>query len=196
VADWSYDPIQAARLELGSEVASTLVTVTERSQHTANGFANWDRQYGEFYIEETGIVADALEEALVQDYDGVIRIAPAIPPGWDFDGSVFVRARTRVDVQVHDGAVTTVVLEPGITQQLRVRNPWPRQAVDVVSNTGARILSGDVGPVLRLRVMAGGRYLLTRHDRPIAAEKFAPVSGSPASSVKTLGPVHIGLAAR
>jgi alpha-L-fucosidase 2 len=196
VADWSYDPIQAARLELGSEVASTLVTVTERSQHTANGFANWDRQYGEFYIEETGIVADALEEALVQDYDGVIRIAPAIPPGWDFDGSVFVRARTRVDVQVHDGAVTTVVLEPGITQPLRVRNPWPGQAVDVVSNTGAKILSGDVGPVLRMRVMAGGRYLLTRHDRPIAAEKFAPVSGSPASSVKTLGPVHIGLAAR
>ena len=119
VADWSFDPIQAARLGLGSEVGSTLVTVTERSQHTVNGFANWDRSYGEFYIEETGIVADALQEALVQDYDGVIRIAPAIPPGWDFDGSVFVRARTRVDVQVHDGAVTTVVLEPGITQQLR-----------------------------------------------------------------------------
>jgi alpha-L-fucosidase 2 len=61
--------------------------VTERSQRRVNGFANWDRQYGEFCIEETGIVADAIEEALVQDYDGLIRTAAAIPPGWDFDGS-------------------------------------------------------------------------------------------------------------
>lgn len=161
-----------------------------------NGFANWDRSYGESYIEETGIVADALQEALVQDYDGLIRIAPAIPPGWDFDGSVFVRARTRVDVQVHDGAVTTVVLEPGITQHLRVRNPWPGQAVDVVSNSGARILSEDVGRVLRMRVTAGHRYLLTRHDQKAAEEKFTPVSGSPASGVKKLGPIQIGLAGR
>jgi alpha-L-fucosidase 2 len=196
VADWSFDPIQAARLHLGSEVGSTLVTVTERSQHTVNGFANWDRRYGEFYIEETGIVADALEEALVQDYDGLIRIAPAIPPGWDFDGSVFVRARTRVDVQVHDGAITTVVLEPGITQELRVRNPWPGQAIDVLSNTGAKILSADIGPVLRMRVVGGDRYLLIRHDQQFAEEKFAAISGSPASDVKKLGPVQIGLEAR
>ncbi|MGA8531501.1 MAG: glycoside hydrolase [Acidobacteriaceae bacterium] len=196
VADWSFDPIQAARLHLGSEVGSTLVTVTERSQHTVNGFANWDRRYGEFYIEETGIVADALEEALVQDYDGLIRIAPAIPPGWDVDGSVFVRARTRVDVQVHDGAIMTVVLEPGITQELQVRNPWPGQAVDALSDTGAKILSADIGPVLRMRVVGGDRYLLIRHDQQFAEEKFAAISGSPASDVKKLGPVQIGLEAR
>jgi hypothetical protein len=196
VADWSFDPIQAARLELGSEVGSTLVTVTERSQHSVNGFANWDSHYGEFYIEETGIVADALQEALVQDYDGLIRIAPAIPPGWNFDGSVFVRARTRVDVQVHGGAVTTVVLEPGITQQIRVRNPWPGQAVDVLSNTGASILRADREAILRIPVVAGTRYLLSRRDQPGAKEKFAPVSGLPASDVKKLGPVRIGLADR
>jgi len=58
-----------------------------------NGFANWDDGYGEFYIEQIGILADALQEAIVQGYDGLIRIDPAIPPGWNFDGSVFVRAR-------------------------------------------------------------------------------------------------------
>jgi hypothetical protein len=196
VADWSFDPIQAARLGLGSEVGSTLVAVTEHSQHTVNGFANWDRQYGEFYIEETGIVADALEESLVQDYDGLIRIAPAIPPGWDFDGSVFVRARTRVDVQVHGGAVTTVVLEPGVTQQIRLRNPWPGMAVEVLSSSGTRILKADSGQILKIPAVAGTRYLLTRHDQPVTEEKFAPISGSPASAVRKLGPVQIGLAAR
>ena len=125
VADWSFDPIQAARLHLGSDVESTLVTITEHSQLTPNGFANWDREYGEFYIEETGIVADALQEALVQDYDGVIRIGPAIPSAWDFDGSVFVRGRTKVDVEARNGEVVLAVIEAGSTAPIRVRNPWP-----------------------------------------------------------------------
>jgi hypothetical protein len=75
VADWSFDPVQAARLGLGDEVRSTLLRVTERSQHSINGFANWDKRYGEFYVEQVGVVADALQEALVQDYDGLIRLA-------------------------------------------------------------------------------------------------------------------------
>lgn len=81
-----------------------------------NGFANGDD--GDFYTEEIGIIADALHEALAEDYDGFIHIAPAILRKWNFDGSVFVRARTKVDVQIHDGAVTTLVIEPG---DLRVR---------------------------------------------------------------------------
>jgi hypothetical protein len=59
VADWSFDPVQAARLGLGDEVRSTLLRVTERSQHSINGVANWDKRYGEFYVEQVGVVADA-----------------------------------------------------------------------------------------------------------------------------------------
>jgi len=194
VADWSFDPIQAARLGLGSDVRSTLLSVTEHSQHTVNGFANWDRQYGEFYVEETGIVADALEEALVQDYDGLIRIAPAIPPGWDFDGSVFVRGNTKVDVQVRNGVPTTVVIESGSAQLLRVRNPWPGQAMDVViGKTGAKAVDDETGPVILFRAAAGANYLVERHSFPIANRRFAPVSGTPAASAKRLGPVQLGL---
>jgi hypothetical protein len=194
VADWSFDPIQAARLGLGSDLRSTLLSVTEDCQHTVNGFANWDREYGEFYVEETGIVADGLQEALVQDYDGFIRIAPAIPAGWDFDGSVFVRGNTKVDVQVRNGVPTTVVIESGIAQLLRVRNPWPAQAIDVVvGNTGARVVENATGPVISFRGAAGANYLVERHDFPIANQRFAPVSGTPATSAKRLGPVQLGL---
>ncbi|HVC90747.1 MAG TPA: hypothetical protein VND66_09025 [Acidobacteriaceae bacterium] len=194
VADWSYDPIQAARLGLGEDVKSTLLTVTERSQHTVNGFANWDRQYGEFYVEETGIVADALQEALVQDYDGLIRIAPAIPPGWDLDGSVFVRGKTKVDVQTRNGVPTAVVIESGIAQSLRIRNPWPGHAADVVDGkTGAKVVNDATGPIISFRGAAGTDYLVDRHDSPVANQRFAPVSGTPATSAKKLGPVQLGL---
>ncbi len=194
VADWSFDPIQAARLHLGDEVGSTLLTITERSQHTANGFANWDSEYGEFYIEETGIVADALEEALAQDYDGVIRIAPAIPPGWDFDGSVFVRGKTKVDVEVRDGQVVTAVIEAGTSALLRVRNPWPGQSVDVIAGAaGTKVVSGASTQELTFRAVAGTNYLIQKHDAPVTTLPFAPVSGTAANEAKKLGSVQIGL---
>lgn len=194
VADWSFDPIQAARLHLGSEVGSTLRIITERSQHTINGFANWDRAYGEFYIEETGIVADALQEALVQDYDGVIRIAPAIPPGWDFDGSVFVRGKTKVDVEVRDGKVTTAAIEAGTTAPLHLRNPWPGQSIDVVAGAAkTKVINGDSARELTFRAVAGTKYLIQRHDAPVTALPFSPVSGTTAHEARKLESVQIGL---
>ena len=194
VADWSFDPVQAARLGLGDEVRSMLLKVTERSQHSINGFANWDKQYGEFYVEQVGVVADALQEALVQDYDGLIRLAPATPPGWSFDGSVYVRGKTRVDLQVREGRVTTAVIEVGTTQSFRIRSPWPGEAVDVVSGrTMAKIVSGATSPVITFRGLAGTRYLLERREAPVADTNFAPVTGKQAVTAKRLGPVQIGL---
>jgi hypothetical protein len=194
VADWSFDPIQAARLGLGSEVRSMLVKVTESSQHSINGFANWDKQYGEFYVEQVGVVADALQEALVQDYDGLIRLAPATPPGWNFDGSVYVRGKTRIDVQVREGRVTTAVIDAGTTQPIRIRNPWPGEAVDVVSGrTTAKIVSDATSPVITFRGMAGTRYLLERHEDPITDKSFVPVTGVHAVTARRLGKVQIGL---
>jgi lysophospholipase L1-like esterase len=194
VADWSFDPIQAARLGLGSEVRSMLIKVTGDSQHSINGLANWDKQYGEFYVEQIGVVADTLQEALVQDYDGLIRLAPATPPGWNFDGSVSVRGKTRVDVQVREGRVTTAVIEAGTTQPIRIRNPWPGEAVDVVSNPAmTKIVNGATSPIITFRGMAGTRYLLERHEDPVTDKSFVPVTGVQAVTARRLGKVQIGL---
>jgi hypothetical protein len=194
VADWSFDPIQAARLDLGNEVRDTLRQITERSQHSVNGLANWDEKDREFYIEQTGVVAAALQEMLVQDYDGLLRIAPAVPPGWDVDGSVYVRGRTKVDVQMHDGAVTTAVIEAGSSQSIKVRNPWPGRPVDIIlGSTGTRIVKGDSRPVLAFHAAAGGHYLLEPADSPVSGLRFAPASGRPAHTAKRLGRVQIGL---
>jgi hypothetical protein len=43
------------------------------------------------YAEQQGVVAAALGEALVQDYDGLLRIAPALPSGWDADTTVYIQ---------------------------------------------------------------------------------------------------------
>ncbi len=190
--DWSYDPIQAARLGMGSEVSSTLIATTQKFQNFPNGMARWTDAGKEFYVEQSGVVADALQEALVQDYDGVIRVASAVPPGWDFDGCVAVRARTRVCVQTRNGAATTVAIEAGAAQTLKVRNPWPGKRVNVVAGaTGGKLLAGADGPVIEFAAAAGGRYLVEAQGAERGS--FAPVSGKPAVSARKLGPVAIGL---
>jgi hypothetical protein len=194
VADWSFDPLQAARLDLGDEMASTLVKITEHSQNGPNGLANWNEKYGEFYVEQVGVVAAALQEALVQDYDGTIRIAPAIPLEWDIDGSVYVRGKTRVDVQVRAGGVITAVIECGTDQNLKVRNPWPGATVNVLSGkTGAAVVRAANVPVLQFQGAAGTSYVLERVDAPITRFRFAAVTGAQAKTPKHLGNVRIGL---
>jgi alpha-L-fucosidase 2 len=190
--DWSSDPIQAARLGLGSEVAKTLTTTTEKFQGFPNGMAKWEASAKEFYVEQVGVVADALQEALVQDYDGVIRIAPAIPPGWDFDGSVFVRGRTKVDVQTRSGVVTLVVIEAGASGPQKLRNPWPGKVATVISgNTGKQILKASAGPLIEFAGIAGESYrVMPGGDVPA---KLSPVTGTAAAAAKRLGRVQIGL---
>jgi hypothetical protein len=187
--DWSFDPVQAARLGLRDEVRSTLIALTGKYQKFVNGFANWGGPAGEFYVEQQGVVALALAEALVQDYDGLIRIAPAAPPEWDFEGSVWVRNRTRVDVQVRAAVPATVAIEAGATETLRIRNPWLGERVEVTDAQGKTVLS-SVDSTLKLTVHQGQSYLLTRSG--VAPQAFAIITGTPALQYRKLGPVQIG----
>lgn len=193
--DWSFDPIQAAQLDLGNQVSSTLMALTERYQTFPNGFANWGGTSGEFYIEQIGIVAAALQMALVQEHDGEIVTAPAVPAHWSMEGSVAVSGRSRVDVQVQNGVTTMVAIEAGTNKTIRLRNPWPGHAVDVVaSGTKEMLHHASPAPVIAFPVKAGKSYLVCRSDSPQL--RFAPISGEAAHTPRRLGPVQLGLFAR
>ena len=86
--DWTYDSIQAARLDLASEVANDLVNSTKTYQVYPSGLAAWNPgTLDEPYIEHVSNVAATLDEALATDYDGTLRFAPAWPAGWDVSGT-------------------------------------------------------------------------------------------------------------
>ena len=192
-ADWCFDPIQAARLGLGGEVGTALVKLTETYQKFVNGLANWGGG-SEFYIEQAGVTADALQEALVQDYDGLIRIAPAIPPGWNFEGTVFVHGKTKVDVQIIDGIVTTVVIEAGTNERLRLRNPWPGSKFTVQNpESGVLLIKDEANQEVSFPVEAGRHYIVTRMPGATPKLRFAAITGEPARVAKNLGSSEIGL---
>jgi alpha-L-fucosidase 2 len=186
--DWSFDPIDAARLGISADVKSTLVKITTGYQKYPNGFASFGGP--EFYVEQAGVVAAALAESLVQDYDGLIRIAPAIPAGWDYDGTVFVRGNTKVDVQVRNGVPMTVVIEPGSNTPLTVRNPWPGANV-IASSAGFASPIQLSGTVLTLKPVGNSPILL--QNAAASSLPVAPISGTQGTAAKHLGAVQIGL---
>lgn len=192
VEDWSPDPIQAARLDLPKDEAAMLVKISQDKQLAPNGLAYWGSSHSEFYVEQVGVVACALEESLVQDYDGLLRIAPSIPPGWDFRGSVFVRGNTKVDVDVSGGKVVGALIEAGTTHEVSVRNPWPGEAVDVSVN-GVKVIDGDRDTTFSFQAIGGKRYVVERTSEPLRNFAFATVSAAPATSPRRLGKARIGL---
>ena len=193
--DWSFDPIQAARLGLPVEVKRTLLGLTEKYQAYPSGLAKF--MGPEFYVEQIGVLTAALQDALVQDYDGLIRIAPAWPSDWDADAVVYIQKSSKVDVQIRHGVAVTVVLESGSSDNFSIRNPWPGRAVDVLlaSNYSPITAANASAEVLQINAEAGKSYIIEPHDQPLSKLHFMPVIGSPASSPKLLGTRSIGLAA-
>jgi len=193
--DWSDDPIQAARLGLGSQVSSTLVALTEKYQRRPSGLATFVGM--DAYAEQQGVVAAALGEALVQDYDGLLRVAPALPSGWDADATVYVQNNARVSIQVHGGVLTTVGITAGSTATMRIRNPWPGRQIEVVDggDESTVVLDPTTAGTISLHAAAGHTYLVQLVANPVSGMGFATVNASPATKVRTLtGTVSIGIA--
>jgi Big-like domain-containing protein len=195
--DWSYDAVDAARLGQPAQVESDLVSLTESHQVYPNGLADIGSTVGyQPYQEQSANVATAVDEALAQDYDGIIRFAPAWPSDWDGSGTVYVRGNDKVDVQVENGQLVTAAIQAGTSGMLRVKNPWPGQQVEVVSGSGAHatVVWPTADAIITVPAIAGRSYLVEQVSAPTTALPFAPVTGTTATTDKHLGgKVRIGL---
>jgi hypothetical protein len=193
--DWSFDAVDAARLDMASQVQSDLVANVEKYQVYISGLAAWNPgSADEPYIEQAANDATALDEALATDYDGTLRFAPAWPSGWDTSGTIYIQGGSKVDVQVEGGTLATAAIEAGTTQTMTVRNPWPGQQAEVVNGaTGAVVVAPTTSATLSVPVTAGQSYLVEQPSSPTTSLPFMQVTGTQATTDKHLGGVQIGL---
>jgi hypothetical protein len=193
--DWSFDAVDAAQLGLASSVEQNLVALTEKYQKYPSGMARFSGSPP--YVEQSANVALALQMALAQDNDGVVQVAPAWPQGWDVSGSVAIPGRSRVDIQVEGGTVRTVALEARSDETIQMASPWPGQQVQVLEYRGGgpgRPMGGPTSAAqFPISLHNGNSYLVEPVSQPTTALPFAPVTGQPATSYKTLGTSSIGL---
>jgi hypothetical protein len=196
IADWSYDAVDAARLDLASQVGSDLVANTERYQAYICGLASFSggTPGDEPYLEQSANDATAMDEALATDYNGTLRIAPAWPAGWNASGTLYIQGGSKVDVQVENGVIATAAIQAGTTGTMTVRNPWPgRQAEVVNGSTGAVVVRPTKAGTFTVKVKAGSSYLVEQPSSLTTSLPFAQVTGTKATSARHLGPVQIGL---
>jgi len=193
--DWTYDSLQAARLDMSSEVASDLVASTKTYQVYPSGLAAWNpSSVDEPYVEQISNVAATLDEAFATDYDGTLRFIPAWPSGWDGSGRVYIQGGSKVDVQVEGGTLATAAIEAGSSGTMTVRNPWSGQQAEVVNGaTGAVVVAPTTAATLSVPVTAGQTYLVEQAANPTTSLPFAQVTGTAAHADKQLGSVTIGL---
>jgi len=195
--DWSFDAVDAARLGMASQVGTDMVTLTENYQVYLNGLADWEGTAGTNpSIEQAANVALAINESLVQDYDGLLRIAPALPAGWDADATLPIQNKDTVSLQVHGGVIYTVAITAGSTGVVTIRNPWPGQSVDVVdgSDESTVIVAATTASQFGIPTVNGHSYLVQQVADPVSAMTVAQLTDTPATTSSQLGKAQIGLA--
>lgn len=196
MADWSADPVQAARLGLGEEMKSALNAITERYQFYPSGMAQLT-EFPEFYVEQIAVVADALQNGLVQDYDGLVRIKPAWPDDWDADGTVVVQRGNKIHLQVRKGKIISLGIEAMATGSLKMRNPWSGEAIRIIPTEGeSNILTSDSKGIFAIELKAGTSYRILPNRESGEQPPFAPITGQPSIAPKKHGSRSIGLVAR
>jgi hypothetical protein len=75
---------------------------------------------------------------------------------------------------------------------LKVRNPWPGQQVRVVDSRG-RVVAASSADVLSVGVLPGTSYTVERVAVPLSSFSYAPLTGQPATAVKTVGNRVLGI---
>jgi hypothetical protein len=195
-ADWCFDALQAARLGLADEVVTDLTAVTESYQSFVNGTAllggGTNDGTSEPYVEQLGVTAAALNEALVQDYDGLLRIGPAWPQAWDAAGSVFIQGGSKVDVQLKGGKVIVAFVEAGTSGTIQVRNPWTSGAATVIDGaTASTVVAATSAGTFPLPMVQGHWYAIVAGGT--GAVPSVTVTGTAATAPKTLGQARLGL---
>ena len=78
--------------------------------HTTLPAVDLDRAK-KFYVEQVGVLTAALHEALVQDYDDLLRITPAWPDDWSADATVALHHGGKARVVITKGNLQAVALD-------------------------------------------------------------------------------------
>ena len=182
VKDWGTDALDAARLGLRTEFESAALWMTERFSTSPSAMGGGSPPF----YEQIGTTTAAVQEALVQDYDGLLRIAPAWPTTWNGSGTVYIHGG-RVHVEVTNGTVNTVAIEASTSGAIRTRSPWSGQQVDVVDGqSGAVVVAATTTSTVTIPAQAGHSYLVQRTNAPVSGMTYQPISGTAATAAFTL----------
>jgi alpha-L-fucosidase 2 len=182
---WANDAIQAARLGLGDDANQGMKTMLQKYQNYPNGMTN--NANGVF--EYLGVHLSAMNESLLQSYNGEIRVFPALPTDATMVTRFTLAAKGAflVTSEWEGGAVKYIGLKSLQGNSAVVVNPWsPGTALQVRNLATGAIGLTSSDAILKFDTAANGIYVVERTAKPLSSYAFAYLTGKPNQGEKAL----------
>ncbi|MCX6623507.1 MAG: hypothetical protein NTY38_21060, partial [Acidobacteria bacterium] len=125
-------------------------------------------QFRHFDIEAMPIVSCAINEMLLQSYDGAIRVCPAVPPKWDVRFELAAQGGFLVSAEHAAGAIRFVSIVSKSGLECRLVRPWAGPVACRDMTTGHAVEFREKADHLLFATTAGHRYLLVRDAAELA----------------------------
>ena len=143
--------------------------------------------------EFTAVQTLGAHEALVQNYDGLLRLANAWPPDWEAVAWLPTEGGHRVGLEVTGGVCRVATVDLGSTHPaMRIRNPWPGETFTVRDLTSNTQLHNGNQNIATVAATAGHRLLIERAGAPLDSFSFQAIGDSPSTGPTILGARKLG----
>ena len=131
----------------------------------------------------------AVSEMLIQSCDGVIRLAPAVPPEWDASFSGFLTVGAfEVDAEITGGRARSASVTSLNGNRCRMINPWAGREITVRLGRKAHPFTEAAG-VISFETKPGKTYAIAGPKAGGGAGKKSPREREAPSYT---GPAHMG----
>ncbi|MHB9134317.1 MAG: LamG-like jellyroll fold domain-containing protein [Armatimonadota bacterium] len=197
VYGWTTDSIAAARLGLADDLAPNADPHTAglqwllpdhavKYQDHPSGLQDYYPRKPAIhpYLEGSGTFATGLGEMLLQSWNGVIRVCPALPKAWNATFKLLAMGGFEVTAQAEKGKVTALTILSQRGGPLRLVNPFGMPAIVMSSGKKVENAAPDQMMVVVL-TEAGKTYTVTPAGQP-ARPITAPMT--PNTEPKHLAP--------
>jgi hypothetical protein len=121
-------------------------------------------------MESMSVVTTAMNETLLQSYDGVIRVGPAITEDQNARFTLHAQKGFIVSAEIKKGKASWIVVESRLGKRCRVANPWPRATV---YENGKKVKSFTES-VAEFETKSGNQYLMVPNETVV--KKWKTVS--------------------
>lgn len=118
------------------------------------------------YFEAHAELFTAVNEMLLQSYDGVIRVFPATPEHYQAAFTLRAAGGFEVTSELHDGAPRYIYVKSLCGNPCAVELPWAGEPIRVMNGSDECVYSLDSG-ILRFETKKDNGYLIERSAFPL-----------------------------
>jgi hypothetical protein len=138
------------------------------------------------YLEGSGTFSTACGEMLLQSWDGLIRVAPALPRAWEAKFTLLAMGGFLVTAEVERGRVLYVAIESQRQRHVSIANPFNEPAE--VNIDGRGMIWSGFDPIHAFIAEPGHVYYVVPKSRPDVASNRPVVSGTRNDAPRPLPP--------